>query len=208
MEVLFGLRETVLRGRGSLGSGIALVALSAVLAVPGTAFAAQNENHCVTPLGDDLNEVFGITDAFVAPFCPPVGTDDRWRPIGFIQVANSDYVFPPDYEPSRPRLVKDFLAKLVSARYVVDAGTARKRTYNTSKERMMVRRRQLPDGTRVVRFVPPSLHRLPKGNHSVRRYVRLSADFWDGLGTDPAVNLVPEGRHLWDSEEFKVVKAD
>jgi hypothetical protein len=191
-----------------LRAGVVLVALGALLALaPGSAVGAQKrDNHCITPLGDDLNEVFGIADAFVAPFCPAVGTDDRWTPVSFIQFAGSDFVFPPGYTPIRHRLVRDFLAKFVAAKYVVDAGTARERTYNFLARKHLIRRRQLPDGTHLLRFAPPSLHHLPEGKHSVDRYVWLSAEFWDGLGTDPAVNQVPEGRNLWNSDVFKVVK--
>jgi hypothetical protein len=187
-----------------------LVVLSASLAIgPGAAFAGpRSGNHCLTPVGDDLNEVFGTTDAFVAPFCSEVAFGERWRPIGALFVAGSDYVFPPGYVPSRSDLVADFLAKFVSARYVVDPGTARERSYTFARRRLVFRRRALPDGTQLVRWTTPSMHPLLPGDHSVRQYVTLTADVWDGLGVDPAVNLVPAGVVLWDFTPFNVVLPD
>jgi hypothetical protein len=38
------------------------------------------------------------------------------------------------------------------------------------------------------------------------RYVTLSADFWDGLGVDPAFNLIPAAKSLAGSVAFDVVK--
>jgi hypothetical protein len=50
------------------------------------------------------------------------------------------------------------------------------------------------------------MHPLPPGDHTVDEYVTLSADFWDGLGLDPTMNLIPAGESLAVSVQFRVVK--
>ncbi len=184
-----------------------LAVVSASLALgPGAAVAKKSGNHCISPAGDDLNEVFGTTDAFVAPFCTEVPTGDRWRAVLRVQVAGSDYVLPAGYVPSRALLDQDFLAKFVSSRFVVDAGTAQERSYTFSVRELVIETGVLPDGSRFARWVTPSMHPLPPGDHTVDEYVTLTADFWDGLGLDPGLNLVPAGESLAGSVQFRVVK--
>jgi hypothetical protein len=184
-----------------------LAALSVLLAFgPGTALAKKSENHCISPAGDDLNEVFGTRDAFVAPFCTEIHVGDRWRAVLRVVAAGGDYAFPVGYAPSQFPLDKDFLGKLVSGTYVVDAGTTRERTYTFAADELVVENGGLPDGTRFVRWVTRSMHPLSPGPHSVDEYVTLGADFWDGLGVDPDVNLIPAGQSLAGSVAFDVVK--
>jgi hypothetical protein len=173
---------------------------------PGPAVAKKTDNHCITPAGQDLNEVFTTRDAFVAPFCTEVHVGDRWRAVVRLAAAGSDYTFPAGYAPSQLPLDEDFLAKLVSTTYVVDAGTIRERAYVFSRDELVVENGGLPDGTRFVRWVTPSLYPLPPGQHSLDEYGTLSADFWDGLGVDPAFNLIPAAKSLAGSVAFDVVK--
>jgi hypothetical protein len=197
-------------GRRLLGA-VRFVAVFAVLggAVAlgsGTAVAKETENHCITPAGDDLNEILGTPDAFIAPFCTEAHVGDRWRAVLRIQVAGADFAFPAGYVPSQFPLDDDFLGKFVSGRYVVDAGTGRERTYTFSADQLVVQTGAVPDGTGFVRWTTPSLHPLPPGQHSVDEYVTLSADFWDGLGVDPGINLIPAGESLAGSVQFDVVR--
>ena len=186
-----------------------LAALSvSLVVVPGTAFAKRSATDCITPAGEELNQTFETRDAFVAPYCTEMRTGDRWRAILRIAVAGSEPVFPGAYAPLRPRLDEDFLAKFVSARYVVDAGTSRERSYAFSAGDLVVQAGAIPDGTRFVRWVTPPLHPLPPGDHTVHEYVTLSADFWDGLGLDPAINLIPGGESLAGSVGFSVSRPE
>jgi hypothetical protein len=175
-----------------------------VALAPGTALAKRSASHCITPAGEDLNQTFDTRDAFVAPFCTEVWTGDRWRAILRIAVAGSDPVFPSGYAPVHSSLDADFLAKFVSARYVVDAGTSRERSYSFSAGHLIVQTGAIPDGTRFVRWVTPPLHPLSPGDHTVDEYGTLSADFWDGLGLDPAINLIPAGESPASSVGFSV----
>ena len=203
MRIRSALQERAMRNRRLVW--VAALAILSALLVPGAAVAKKSSNHCITPGGDDLNEVFATNDAFVAPFCTEVHTGDRWRAVLRIQVAGSDYVFPPGYAPSRPLLDEDFLAKFVSARFVVDAGTAQERRYTFAASELVLQTGVLPDGSRFVRWVTPSMHPLPPGDHTVDEYGTLTADFWDGLGLDPAINLLPAGEGFAGSVQFSVI---
>jgi hypothetical protein len=182
---------------------VSLVVLCALFAVPGSALAKRAENHCLSPVGEDLNEALGTTDALVTPFCTEVRAGDRWRPVLRVAAAGSDYVFPSGYAPTQPALDEDFAAKLVSVRYVVDAGTAQERTYVFPATRFDLELGVFPGGV-FVRWATPPLHPLPPGDHTVDEYVTLSADFWDGLDVDPTANLIPAGESLAVSVGFTV----
>ena len=203
--VVAAARECALRNRRGWLS-VAVLAILSVAWAPGAAVAKQSGNHCISPAGEDLNEVFATRDAFVAPFCTEVHTGDRWRAILRIQVAGSDQVFPAGYVPSQTLLDEDFLAKFVSARFVVDAGTAQERSYTFPASELVIQTGALPDGSRFVRWVTPSMHPLPPGDHTLDEGGTLTADFWDGLGLDPAINLIPAGESFAGSVQFQVIK--
>jgi hypothetical protein len=131
---------------------------------------------------------------------------DRWRKVLRIQVSGEEAVFPAGYEPSLTPLDADLLEKVIAIAYVVDAGTRHERTYTFSPDELETQTGSIPDGTRFVRWLSPSLHPLSPGVHIVDEYVTLSADFWDGLGLDPAINSIPTGTTLADSVEFNVEK--
>src|SRR5688500_1160148 len=115
--------------RHRCASFIAAVIIGGALWGATAAAAKPAGNHCISPAGDDLHQVLGPRNAFIAPFCTQAVTGDKWRAVLRVAVAGDDYVFPVGYEPSQPLLDEDFLAKFVSARYVVDAGTRQERTY-------------------------------------------------------------------------------
>jgi hypothetical protein len=195
-----------MRGRGSrIGRWFVFIGAAAALA-PGAAVGKPVENHCLTPAGDDLNEVFSTRDAMITPFCTEAHVGDRWRKVLRAAVAGDDFVFPAGYSPSRLPLEQDLLAKVVSLRYVVDAGSRQERTYLFTLDDLIIETGALPDGTRFARWVTPSLHPLPLGTHTVDEYTTLSAEFWDGLGLEPGVNGYPAGESLADSVQFTVVK--
>ena len=186
------------------------LATAAIAAGPGQGLAADggpDRDHCVTPFGEDLNEVFATPDALITPFCGEAGTGQRWRPVARLVVAGDDPVFPEGYEPSRPALDDDFLAKLESVRFVVDEDTARERQYEFAASDLALQRGVLPDGSRFIRFASPSLHPLPPGDHSVASYTTLSGELWDGLGLEPGVNSIPAGESALVPLEFSVVTA-
>jgi hypothetical protein len=182
----------------------ALLTCSMVALSPTTSIAQPPEgDHCITGAGDDLNELFATEDAIVSLLCHEVRTGDHWRPITGAVVAGADYVFPAGYTPTRQDLIEDLLAKLVFWTYVVDPGTSQERAYRFVAADMLFQRSTLPDGSRFIRWVP-RLHPLPPGEHAVDMYLTLSADVWDGLDTDPAVNFIPAGESYVGTRAFSV----
>jgi hypothetical protein len=181
----------------------AACAFSAVFTLDvGAAVAAGHPNHCINPAGVDLNELYATDDAFVTPFCTDAHTGDRWRPIERWVVAATFETIPPDFEPSAATPRDDYLAKLRSARYVVDAGTRRERSYTFAARHLLVATGDLPDGTQFVALTP-RLSPLPPGPHTVDIYVTLAAETWDGLGLADE-NHQAAGTSLVGSVEFVV----
>lgn len=190
------------RVRRGLLSAAVLTAASIVGAVP--VAAARPANHCVNPAGADLNAVYQTNDAFITPFCTDAHSGDWWRPLlRWLGAATHD-VIPEGYIPSGATPRADFLGKLQSARYVVDAGTARERSYTVEVRRLIIATGEVPDGTEFVAFTP-RLHPLPPGAHTVDIYVTLSEENWDGLGLEPE-NHSAAGESLVSSVAFVVHK--
>ena len=184
----------------------AVVLTGSLAAAPHAAVARERGDHCVNPAGVDLNEMFGTSDAIVSPFCTQVAVGERWRASLRVNIAGDDRVFPAGYAPSRSNLDRDFLAKFVSMRYVIDGGTKRERTLEFAASRMIVRSGALPDGTLFVNWLSPRFHPLPAGNHTVDQYITMSDDYWDGLGVDPSLNLLPEGESFAAAFTVRVAK--
>jgi hypothetical protein len=171
----------------------ALAAAALVLtltATPATAQGARRANHCFNPAGIDLNETYETDDAFVTAFCGDGHVGDWWRPLLRWVGAPTHDVIPEDYEPVGETPQLDFLAKLASARYVVDAGTAREQTLTFEADELVIVTGTLPDGSEFVAFTP-RLHPLTPGDHTIDRYATMSAETWDGLGLDEEHRLPP-----------------
>lgn len=194
------------RGVGRLTSGIFAIVLTAslVLGAASTAAGAKKQNHCINPVGIDLNEFFGTQDAFITPFCTTAHTGDKWRPFVRWVVADTFEVIPEGYVPARPTPLEDFLSKFVSVRYVIDAGTKKERTFEFAVSDLILSVIDLPDNTSFVGFTP-RLRPLPPGNHSIDIFITVTAETWDGLGLEPGVNSAPAGESPSPSVEFRVV---
>ena len=171
---------------------------------PGSA-APPREHHCVHPDGVDLNELHATPYRIVTHFCPLAVLGERWIPAAAWVTNSSHEVLPPGYVPSAGAPIEDFNAKFVAARYVIDAGTRQERTYSFGPSVLQTGlihpTFELPM-TAFLPVLPPS----PPGPHTVDIYVTLNADHWDGLGTDPAWDLIPAGETHWDHVPFDVVR--
>jgi hypothetical protein len=187
----------------------AIVALLAVstLGLTGTGAAADRPEagHCVSPVGEDLNETWGTEDALITPFCSSAVVGQHWRPLTRVAAAGSEPVFPVGYSPVTDQLTDDFLHKLVSGRYVVDAGGKHERSYTVDADDFAIEEGVLPDGSVYVRWAP-RFHPLPPGDHTVDTFVTLSSDMWDGLGTDPSLHLIPGGESFVGTLSFTVAR--
>jgi hypothetical protein len=220
---------------GRTGIRLPFVAIVAALSLsiwPALAQATPNpkgpkawENHCLTPFGGykggeffDLNELFGRTEAFVHPrFCPEVDAGERWivgRGCVAFWITHTEHGnYPPGYVPSGATPMADFLSKL-TVKVVVDPGTKHERThlYRYADDPGIAMTIPLgenpvgaPEDLPIASLIPRN-RPLPIGTHVVDVYVIMSADHWDGLGTDPEFNLLPAGERLVTAgNRFEVV---
>ena len=159
-----------------------------------------SNNHCITPAGTDANEVLGVREQIVvfdAPpeaGCGPVSTGEFWIPIGpaLGWITNTSFeIVPAGYEPSAATPMRDFVSKARTLTYIIDAGTARERSYG-------YRARDIVKVDTVDEFYAPSsfsqpypvatflgkLPPLPPGQHTYTLVLQMSARSCDGLGAE------------------------
>ena len=191
------------RNRRAAGGALLVALLFA--AAPAPAMAIPAAEHCVAPDGTDLNLALSTEDAIITPFCPVTRAGAHWRPTvrAFVAETWDDAVLPAGVVPTGATPVADLLVKLESVRYVLDEGTSQQRSYVFDKESLVVQIAALAPGVTAVRWAP-RLRPVAIGAHTVSIYPTLSADFWDGLGTD-AENHIPAGESLAAIEAFEVV---
>ena len=155
--------------------------------VASTAFVVQPaiaaENHCITPLGTDLNLLYGISTQFVTPFCTQVDSGETWTtPGGTPWIVNTSFAaIPEGFVPAGATPLEDFLAKFTSAKVVVDPGTSEEKTYifPKSNKLWMGTFIGLPAvQTATLTILKP----LSVGMHTVQLYWVFSAMHCDGFG--------------------------
>ena len=199
-------------------AAVTAAAALGVVATPALAQAAPNGaasegNQCLTPFGGaaggellDLNALFDRTEQFIHPrWCPEVDAGEWWivgRGCLALWTTNSEHAnYPAGYVPRAATPMEDFLSK-VTVKVVVDPGTDQERIYlhrytkdpsiaDVRLERELGGSADLPIAS-LLPVNPPQ----PIGTHVAEVYVVMSADHWDGLGTDPGFNLFPAGEHL------------
>lgn len=180
--------------------------------------APSEENHCLTPFGGaqggdliDLNELFGTTEAIIHPsYCPEVDAGERWIiGRGCIGWATSPEHgrYPRGYRPTGATPLEDFLSKL-TVKVVVDAGTDHERVYlyrpDSDPSSVIVMlwsdfgSGPSPYGSEDNRLaiLVPSNPAQPVGAHTADLYMVMSAEHWDGIGTNPKKNRLPAGETL------------
>jgi hypothetical protein len=177
---------------------------SLVLTPTPAAGAEKRANHCIDFDGSDLNQVYDTRDAFVTPSCGEALAGSSWRPLARWFTATTFQVIPPDYEPLGATPQEDFLAKLESTRYVVDAGTADERSIEVESDHLLIDTRPLDESIDVTSFTP-RLPALPLGSHTVDVYATLNAEHWDGFGLDEG-NHLPGGEVFLQSAQVEFVK--
>jgi hypothetical protein len=144
--------------------------------------------------------------AIVTGFCTKVPAGERWVPAAAWITNHTHEVIPAGYVPSRPTPIEDFNAKFVRAKYVVDAGTERQRSYRFSRREVLRTGLIYPPLGLPMSAWLPVLKPLPVGSHTVDIYVVMSAEHWDGFDVDPAADMIPAGKSHWDHVVFDVVK--
>jgi len=199
------------RGRrplmGIAARAIAALAMGGVLMTIGQtgAGAKPADRHCIHPSGADMNAVNGTNDRIITSFCTVALVGEHWIPESH-WVTNTRYDFiPPGFTPLFPAPMDDFKAKFTGARYVVDAGTKKERTYSFTASQILKTGFTVPGTNFPLSEIMPVLNPLSPGPHIVDIFLSIRADSWDGLGVDPAVNLFPAGEKYCARYAFTVV---
>lgn len=194
------------RRRRAMRRAIALpIAIMTALALQaGQASAGDSERHCMSPFGFDLNEFHATEVRIVTDFCTTVLAGEQWIPAVLWVTNNTHEVIPDGYEPSRPTPIEDFNAKVLGARYVVDAGTGQERVYTFRAGEILQSGLIFPGFDLPGSALLPVLRPLSVGPHTVDIFVTMSAVHWDGFGDDPAENRLPAGETHWKQIAFEV----
>lgn len=188
---------------------LAVAVVAAGLTAAGAA-GAPRDNHCMSPEGVDGNALFGVSQQLLvlgAPpeaGCGPVDAGESYIPLGpgCWTASNRWDVVPAGYTPSAPTPAEDFVSKVRTVSYVVDADTRQERTHRF-RARDVVRVVQMrdlfpvsaPDAAMVcfLAVLPPR----PPGDHTVDVHVEMGARSCDGIGTgggeDGLINCIPAG---------------
>jgi hypothetical protein len=159
----------------------------------------RDANHCVNPAGVDLNELYGVSTQFFSAFCQGITAgESSIRLFAWFTDDGVDSVYPDGYLPSRPAPLDDFVAKLVSAKIMIDGGTSQEFTVTYRPNNVLrtdINLAQLnpaappfPMASLLLRVNPLSV-----GGHTSQLFIVLSAEHCDGLGTDRAFNCLPAG---------------
>src|SRR5262245_62885389 len=107
-----------------------LACLAATLAL-GTirapvANAQPEAPHCIG--GTDLNELYGISDQIVAPFCLVANAGQQWIATSRWFVKREFEEIPVGFVPAGDTPLEDAMAKLLGVTYLIDAGTTQERS--------------------------------------------------------------------------------
>lgn len=196
--------RTLLGGRARPGIVALLIALLLVWGDQSGAAAARRERHCFHPSGADMNEVHDTNHRIITDFCAVALPGERWIPVATWATNTTHEVIPEGYTPSRETPIEDFNAKLVGARYVIDAGTRHERTYSFSASQILQTGLTVPGSDFPMSAFIAVLHPLRPGAHTVDIFLTISADHWDGFGVDPSANLFPAGEIHCSRVEFTV----
>jgi hypothetical protein len=145
--------------------------------------ALAAENHCITPLGTDLNIRYGISIQIVTPFCTQVDTGESWTtPGGTPWFMNTSFVSVPEgFIAAGGTPLEDFLTKFTAAKVVVDSGTSEEKTYTFPKSDKLWM--DTLGGFPAVQTVTLTILKpLSVGSHTVQLYWVFSAMHCDGFG--------------------------
>ena len=177
-----------------------LIALLVATGVPAAASAGSSDGtHCIFPDGTDLNEGWGITEAIVWFNCTTIGAGEDWRVADGWGMSSRFQGKPKGFVPAGDTPLKDFLAKFVGAKVVVDAGTSGQQVY------LFTDASQLLVGDNTVNAVTMGvMPALPVGEHTVDAYWVMSALHCDGF-PKPHGGCLPAGESLGFSTAFEVV---
>ena len=156
------------------------------------------------PTGVDLNVVYGVSAAIVAPFCTEIDAGHRWTVTNAWFMSPTFDIVPAGFVPAGATPADDFIAKFEAMKYVVDPGPKEKSYVFTNVEALAIRGPLPPEGFFVANPITlGSMSPLKPGTHVVESYFVMSALHCDGLGDSVAGNCL-QGVTLFSSIEFTV----
>lgn len=185
------------------GFVLALAALVMAIA-PSGASAAKEGNHCISPSGVDVNELWEVTEAIVAPFCTEIEVGQRWRVAQAWFMNLTFKKVPKGFVPAGSTPLEDFVAKFVGVKYVVDPGTAQEQTYVFTNVGDLGTIADINGNAVANGLTMGTLAPLSPGWHVVDSYWSMSAMHCDGLGRLVANNCLPAGDTLYQHITFEV----
>jgi hypothetical protein len=163
----------------------------------------KNVDHCISPSGTDINELWGVDDRVVMPFCQEALTGERLTVSSPWLMAATFEEAPEGFVPDGDTPLEDFINKFAGVRYVIDPGTDRERSYLLDNVSDLAVREF--DGLPLVNSITMgSLHPLRAGEHSIEVYWIFDAQHCDGI--DPSeFNCLPAGETLYHAFSFEVL---
>ena len=164
----------------------------------------RSGNHCISPRGQDLNEVYGVSEQIVTGFCAEVASGEKWRAGAPWFMAKTFDQVPDDFVPVGATPLDDFLAKFTHVRYVVDAGTRQERTViHRTSSAMWTDTSGETDGVSPITLGVFSPLRV--GPHTLDKYWVFSAMHCDGLVANVDENCLPAGETFYGHTDFEVI---
>jgi len=98
------------------GLAFALALLVAGMGLGTTTASAEPKeaNQCILPNGVDLNELYGVSEQIVTPFCTQADAGRHWTiSVAWLMPTSFESV-PAGFEPAGDTPLGDFLAKFVA----------------------------------------------------------------------------------------------
>ena len=160
--------------------------------------------HCIG--GTDLNELYGISDQIVAPFCPVANAGQRWIATSRWLVKREFEEIPGGFVPVGDTPLEDAMAKLLGVTYLIDVGTNHERSIFLPNDGNLFAI-DLGGEDFPVLVSPNTLgtvHPLSVGTHTVELYWSFSALHCDG-GPSIVENCLAAGDHLFQEVTFDVI---
>ena len=183
-----------------------LVATMALGSIRAPVANAQPEApHCIGG-GTDLNELYGISDQIVAPFCLVANAGQQWIATSRWFVKREFEEIPVGFVPAGDTPLEDAMAKFLGVTYLIDGGTKQERSIFLPNDGNLFSI-DLGGGDFPVLVSPNTLgtvHPLSVGTHTVELYWSFSALHCDG-GPSIADNCLAAGDHLFQEVMFEVV---
>jgi len=193
--------------RRSITTGLAVALVVGALGTTAAATDGPRTGHCVAPNGVDINANLDLSVAVVAPFCPEIKAGDWWVPAWFWTHAKTYEQVPDGFVPTSATPLKDFVAKFVAIRYVVDQGTKQEFTVEFANgPSLWTDQHPLnPDIDLASPMTLGAIRPLRVGPHTVTTFWIFRDVHCDGFSSEFDESCVPAGVFDSGTSSFDVV---